>query len=136
MILQFNTAKEKVEQEYHYPLNLLNADKIGDLTVKGKDFYIIEQNGETGPASYHKVFRFRLNELDEEGKLKKKLILDLVKLKYDFADKVEGLAILDNGSIAILNDNDFGLTGEWNKANGEATKDPEKKSILGIFPQP
>lgn len=136
LIFQFNTAKEKVEQEYHYPLNLLNADKIGDLAVKGIDFYIIEQNGEIGPASYHKIFRFRLNELDEEGKLKKKLILDLVKLKYDFADKVEGLAILDDGSIAVLNDNDFGLTGEWNKAKGEATKNSEKKSILGIFSGP
>ena len=136
LIFQFNTAREKVEKEHLYQLNLLEADKIGDLTVKGDDFFIIEQKSETGPLSYHKVFQFKLTNIDDQGYIQKKLALDLVKLKYDFAEKVEGIAILDDGKIAIINDNDFELTGEWDKKKGKAKTDPDKKSFLGIFPKP
>ena len=130
-LLEFDTKAEKVTREFFYQFSE-KAEKIGDLYLQGEDFYAIEQNSETGPKSIHKIFRFRLENADSQGGLKTELVLDLVKEGYDFADKVEGLAVLGNGHIVIINDNDFGLTGDWNAKSGKATIDKSRKTILGI----
>ncbi len=131
-LLEFDTQTESVTREFFYPLSD-KAEKIGDLFLKGDDFYVIEQNSETGPKSIHKIFRFQLEDLDTHGFLKTELVRDLVKEGYDFADKVEGLAVLSNGNIVIVNDNDFGLTGQWDPQSGKAAIDKSKITILGIL---
>lgn len=131
-MLEFDTRSEKVTREFFYQLSE-KAEKIGDLYLQGKNFYVIEQNSETGPESIHKIFRFHLEDADSQGLLKTDLVRDLVEEGYDFADKVEGLALLSNGHFVIVNDNDFGLTGDWDANSGKATIDKSRKTILGIM---
>lgn len=50
-------------------------------------------------------------------------VLNLPSIKYQSSDKPEGIAVLPDGSIAVLNDNDFGLAGAGITDN----------SILGII---
>ncbi len=123
-LVEFDPATEKVTREFLYPLDSLDADKIGDLSVtKDGTFYVIEQNSLTGPDSFHKIFSFKLGNVHL---LQKKLELDLTKAGFDFADKLEGLVVTDN-YFFIVNDNDFGLTND--------TFDPDRKSYLGVFPR-
>lgn len=123
LMLEFNSASEKTERIFTYPLEA-SADKIGDLVMRNNKFYVIEQNGGTGPESFHKVFQFDL-EKSQGLRVKKDLAVDLVKVGYDFADKIEGLSVLNDGSIVIVNDNDFGVDGD--KIN------PLRKTIMGII---
>lgn len=121
VFIEFDSVTEKVIKEFSYPLDAA-ADKIGDLVLVGAEFYAIEQNGNVGKDSFHKVFRFQLGN---EISLKKELKVDLVKVGFDFADKIEGLAVLEDGSIVIVNDNDFGIENN--------VTDPLRKSFLGII---
>jgi len=118
-MMEFDPSSETVTREYLYPLESMKADKIGDLTVTSDGtFYVIEQNTETGPESFHKIFSFKLAGSYE---VEKKLEVDLVKEGFGFADKLEGLVVTDDYFI-VVNDNDFGI--ENNKFN------PERKSWI------
>lgn len=134
LIFEFNIHTEKVERSFYYPLDSLKADKIGDLDFRNGKFYIIEQNSQVGPESFHRVYEFELSSADMNGLLTKKLRADLTKLGFDFADKLEGLAVMPDGRLSVVNDNDFGLSGKWSDKSGEAPLDPDKKSVLGIIP--
>lgn len=121
-IMEFDPHTETVTREFLYPLDSMNADKIGDLTVSSDGtFYVIEQNSETGPQSFHKIFSFRLGG---SYQLQKKFEVDLVKEGFDFADKLEGLVVTDDYFI-VVNDNDFGI--ENNKFN------PQRKSWIAFI---
>lgn len=133
LVFEFNTITEKVERQFYYPLDSMKADKIGDMDYRNGKMYVIEQNSSTGVDSFHKVYEFELDSIKENDQVAKNLTLDLVKEGFHFADKLEGLSILPDGSISVLNDNDFGLSGEWDKKSGTAPQDSSKKSILGIY---
>lgn len=70
----------------------------------------------------------------------KKLHVDLAQAGYASVQKIEGLAVLDSGRLAVVNDNDFGVagividntTGKFTIAPGYA---PEEE-ILGIINVP
>jgi hypothetical protein len=121
-LMEFDPSTETVRREFLYPLDSLNADKIGDLAVNidGK-FFVIEQNSEIGSQSVHKIYSFMLAGAYQ---LEKTLEADIVKEGFDFADKIEGLVVTDDYFI-IVNDNDFGL--ENDKFN------PERKSWIGFI---
>ncbi len=123
-LVEFDPATEKVTREFLYPLESVDADKIGDLSVtKDGTFYVIEQSTLTGPDSFHKIFSFKLGNVHL---LQKRLELDLTKAGFDFAEKLEGLVVTDD-YFFVVNDNDFGL------ANDKF--DPNRKSYLGVFPR-
>lgn len=123
-MVEFDPTKEIVTREFLYPLDSLEADKLGDLAVtKDGTFYVIEQNSLTGPQSFHKIFSFKLGNLHL---LEKKLELDLTKAGFDFADKLEGLIVTDD-YFFVVNDNDFGLTNDKFDSN--------RKSYMGVFPR-
>ncbi|MBD2315171.1 choice-of-anchor I family protein [Desertifilum sp. FACHB-1129] len=112
------------------------SDKIGDAVALGNgQFLVIERDSGFGQTSQKKVFRINLNEATnlqtlpstvlEAGEtfdsltpaqlatknikpVPKEIYADLTALGYDFTDKPEGLALIDEGTIAVLNDNDFG----------------------------
>jgi len=52
-------------------------------------------------------------ELTDRGinSVSKSVYADLTALGYSFTDKPEGLALVDENIVAVLNDNDFGETG-------------------------
>lgn len=102
-ILEFDPTSKK-SQIYTYNLENQNADKIGDAVALGnKSFLVIEQNSKVSKDSIKKVFKIKI-----EGKIiKKTLLFDLAHLGYDFADKIEGITVIDQNTIAVVNDNDF-----------------------------
>jgi len=123
-IMEFDPGTETVTREFLYPLDSMDADKIGDMSV-GSDgtFYVIEQNTETGPNSFHKIFSFKLGG---SYQVEKQFEVDLVKEGFSFADKLEGLVVTDDYFI-VVNDNDFGI--DNNKLN------PNRKSWIAFIPR-
>jgi hypothetical protein len=108
-LIEFNSVTEKVERELFYPLDSKKADKIGDMVFSQGFLYILEQNDEVGDNSFHKVYKVELSSFDKPERVNKILVKDLVKAGYSFAEKIEGLTVINDQEIAIVNDNDFGV---------------------------
>lgn len=145
----FNTKTRMYEGEYLYPLTHKNVDKIGDLTmINDNEFYVIEQSSDTGPDSVHLIYKVDLNkatnlvktlllERDPETYSQKELLakvtpatkilaVNLVKTGYSEFEKVEGLTIINDTTLAVINDNDFGV---------DNNKIIDRKTVLGIVAQ-
>lgn len=105
---------DKLVKELRYPMNTKEADKIGDMTFMDPEtLLVIEQNSKMGPKSFHKIFKVKLptqsSELMPGLFLAKELFLDLVASNYLDYEKVEGLTVIDQRHLAVVNDNDFGV---------------------------
>lgn len=113
------------------------VDKIGDAVYTGNGkFLVIERDSEGPAATYGKKYVFEIdinyatnilstvfapNELEELSAdeiaaqsilpVHKNKVVNLPTIGYQSSDKAEGIALLPNNEIAILNDNDFGLAG-------------------------
>lgn len=75
-------------------------------------------------------------ELSSQGinPIKKLLHVDLAQAGYNNVEKVEGLAIIDANTIAVLNDNDFQVAGITINEDGTFTPDPDPEAIvLGLI---
>jgi hypothetical protein len=142
----FNTKTRKYEAEYLYELKNRKVNKIGDLQmINDKQFFVIEQNGETNSESVHNIYQVDFSkatnlvkkplkkrpELVRERNLprgfkfvEKTLVIDMVQEGYSEFEKVEGLAMIDSKTLAVINDNDFGIV------NGKLGMRP---SVMGIF---
>lgn len=128
----FNTKTRMYEAEYLYPLTQKKVDKIGDLVmIDDTHFYVIEQNGDTGKDSVHLVYKVDLTTatnlvksplardpetypstelLVQVKPAQKALVVDLVAGGYSDFEKIEGLTMIDDKTLAIVNDNDFGVS--------------------------
>lgn len=133
LITEFDPLEERVTRSFYYPLESMEADKIGDLAHHKGKLLVLEQNSLTGPKSFHRIYEIDPNKTQQMGEAKKTLFLDLVSAGYDFADKVEGMIMVDDHHIAIINDNDFGLVGHIDATTQTAVIDPKKKSRLAII---
>ena len=117
--------------------------------------YVLERDSAIGPDSQKYVFHIDLasgtnihgmdepmpfESLDEAQLLEqgiipviKTLVINLAAAGYDFADKPEGLALLNEDIFAVLNDNDFGLVGSFDLATGLLDDNPSLQTpLLGI----
>ena len=142
----FNTKTRMYEAEYLYPLTHKKVDKIGDLTmISDTEFYVIEQNGDVGVDSIHLVYKVDLSKatnlvkspleqnpetysqkdlLAKVTPVAKTLAVNLVKAGYNEFEKMEGLTIINDKTLAIINDNDFGV---------EDNKIIDRKAVLGLI---
>lgn len=146
-ILEFDPATGTTTGQYVYELELGGSDKIGDaVAIGGGRFLVLERDDATGPSAQKKVFTIDLSgatningtaiadattgvtieSLDTAGlasnnvtPVSKTLYVDLVAAGYEAYDKPEGLALVDNDTIAVINDNDFGLAGGLDPATGQ-----------------
>jgi len=149
-LVEFDPNSETVTAEYSYPLNEEGVDKMGDLSVlpNSTSFLAIEQNSKTGAAGIHNIQAFHLEEkangpLPEKtpwdqlqtkaGLLKLKKLVGLTETGYDFAEKVEGLAVISDTQIAVLNDNDFGVNGDFDLGAQKVPLTQNRKSKLGVI---
>ena len=151
-ILEFDINSKTTTAEYLYRLEGNGSDKIGDAVALGNDqFLVLERDSAIGVNTQKKIFHISianatdltnldptivgpggtLESLDSDGlpveginPVRKNLFCDLAKLGYDFADKPEGLALIDNNTIAVLNDNDFGLLGSFDINTGLLDPNP------------
>lgn len=113
------------------------VDKIGDAVYTGNNtFLVIERDSEGPTVTEGKKLVFEINligatnilnlplsagtlELNSADELAnlgikavhKTKVLNLPSVGYLGSDKTEGIAVLPNNKIAIMNDNDFGLAG-------------------------
>ena len=111
-----------------------NVDKIGDAVYAGDGkFFVIERDSGTDSLSQKPIFEIDLtgatnlqtdrfsplagltleqhtpDQLQEAGiqPVNKVKVTNLPSLGYVPSDKPEGLALLEDGTLAVLNDNDF-----------------------------
>lgn len=108
---------------------------------------MIEQNGDVGADSVHLIYKVDLSKatnlvksplehnpetyaqkdlLAKVTPVAKTLAVNLVKAGYHEFEKMEGLTIINGKTLAIINDNDFGV---------QDNKITERKAVLGIIAQ-
>ncbi len=148
-ILEFDPIREVVTKEFFYPLIVDGVDKIGDLAVWNNQLIAIIQNSKTGAKSYHMITNWQLDDKNELSEPIEKMdfaeiqnkkltvvphdLINLVSIGYDFAEKIEGLATISENEIAVINDNDFQISGELNAKEGSVGFDRKRESVLGII---
>ncbi|WP_347339489.1 esterase-like activity of phytase family protein [Planktothrix sp. FACHB-1355] len=140
-ILEFDPNTKTTTAEYLYRIESLSSDKIGDAVSLGNGkFLVVERDDKSGAGAFKKVYQIDLNgatnlskadltklpasktietatldELTAAGikPVSKLLYVDLIAAGYDPGGdaKVEGLTLIDNNTIAVINDNDFGIGG-------------------------
>ena len=119
-----------------------DSDPIADIKKK---IYRFSLAGATNVNSMANVFpngktieQMTLAELATSGvtPLTKYLHIDLAT-NYNMTEKVEGLALVDCNTIAVINDNDFGVAGlTFNTATGTFNGYPSataEKPLLGLI---
>jgi hypothetical protein len=156
-LLAFDTRTQQSVGQYLYMLEGNGSDKIGDaVAVAENEFLVIERDSRTGPNSQKKIFHIdirsatNIHGMTEDVPLEsltvgellgrgitpvtKVLAIDLVEAGYDFADKPEGLALIGENTLAILNDNDFRLAGGFDLTTGLLDDNPDAQDVvLGII---
>jgi hypothetical protein len=127
-IVELDLETFKTSGEYFYP-NEIGVDKIGDMTpLPDHSMLVIEQNGKTGDESFKKIYRITLNGSDE--KVSKTLLVDLDKTPFREHEKIEGMAIVDATHIAIVNDNDFKISGTTDIKSGKTEMGEDESQML------
>ena len=163
-ILEVDPTTGEAVGEYVYFLEgSPGVDKIGDAVYIGDGkFNVIERDSGTDADSEKFIFEVDLTgatniistdlstatgsdtaleamtpeDLAAMGiqPVNKTQILNLPSIGYIAGDKPEGLALLDDGSLAVINDNDFGLLDEEISSDGSVPFNPEPtQTVLGII---
>jgi len=140
--------------QYLYEPESEDAGLIGDAIALGNgEFLVLERDEGSGPNAHKLIFHvslasatnlaelrvprdidaFSAEELAEIGitPVRKQLHADLSANGYHSHAKPEGLAMVNANTLAIINDNDFGITGALNMATGELEIDnvPEPSTL-------
>ncbi|MGF1502979.1 MAG: esterase-like activity of phytase family protein [Paracoccaceae bacterium] len=144
------------------------VDKMGDAVFLGDGkFAVIERDANVGPIADKPVFEIDISnatnlltagiefdgtleqqsaaELIEAGvvPVDKRKVLDLPEEGYFPSDKPEGLALLPDGRLAVLNDNDFGIEDATGRVpqiglisfDGEHGIDATDDDVIDIVPR-
>ncbi|MBC1221812.1 phytase [Nostoc sp. UCD121] len=139
-ILEFDIVTKQVTGEYLYRLEGLPAtDKIGDAVSLGNGKFAVVERDDNGTSAGNKlIYQIDLAEATNinnpanftlpVGKtieqltstelatanitpVTKSLIANAAQLGYTGVEKLEGLALVAPNTLALLNDNDFNITG-------------------------
>ncbi|MBX9254029.1 phytase [Desmonostoc muscorum CCALA 125] len=139
-ILEFNIVTKQVTGEYLYRLEGLAAtDKIGDAVSLGKGKFAVVERDDNGTSAGNKLiyqidlagatninnpvnFNLPVGKTIEQLTLAeftaanitpvtKSLIANAAQLGYTGVEKLEGLALVAPNTLALINDNDFNVTG-------------------------
>jgi hypothetical protein len=152
-VLAFDPVTEQTVAQYLYVIDGLGSDKIGDAVRVGPGrFWLIERDDATGLEAKKSLYEIDLAQatnlhalpdavVGPGGTLElmtpaelvlagiepvsKTLVLDLDEAGFDRADKHEGLALVGDGVVAVLNDNDYQLEGTFDTATGLLTPNPD-----------
>jgi hypothetical protein len=140
-ILAFDTATAETVGEYVYLIEGGAVDKIGDAVALSRtEFLVIERDAAFGPDAEKYIFHVdiasatNLQTVDvPQGMqlqsaaglamagitpVKKTLYVDLAEVGYQAGDKPEGLALIDDRTLVVLNDNDFGIGTTFSTTTG------------------
>ncbi|XQQ06391.1 MAG: choice-of-anchor I family protein [Leptolyngbya sp. IPPAS B-1204] len=162
-ILEFDVVSKQVTGEYLYILDDISAsssartDKIGDAVSLGNGkFLVVERDDRSGVNANKLIYEIDLQgasnisgqaptdktieqlsvaELAALGlnPVEKRLVTNAAAIGYTGVEKLEGLALVDQNTIAIINDNDFGIGGAETKGDGTLTNPTVPDAIkLGL----
>jgi hypothetical protein len=92
------------------------------------EFLIIERDGDIGANTKKLLYFAKLDP--SNNSFKKRLVLDLTKTGFHDIEKAEGLAVVDEYTVALVNDNDFGLAGPFDLKTGEVKIKTEPSYLL------
>lgn len=147
----FKDASSNSTKTYAYPIDFdtykkPGAAKLGDIVALNEhEFLIIEQgkqNGKMANLIYKVDFKGAedistklIQGLEPEffndgGQIKmahKTLLLDLKDIGWQ-AEKAEGLTVIDDHTLAIINDNDFGVA-----VKVEDSKNPQAEAVDYVY---
>jgi len=162
-ILEVDSTTGEATGEYIYFLEgSAGVDKIGDAVYQGDGkFYVLERDSGTTPTAEKFIFEVdltgatnilgtELSQATNENALEqmtpdglaemgvqavtKTKVLNLPSIGYVSGDKTEGLALLPDGSLAVINDNDFGILPEEIPLDGSVPFNPDPvQTVLGII---
>ncbi|HYX18834.1 MAG TPA: phytase [Nostoc sp.] len=139
-ILEFDIVSKQVTGEYLYLLEGLPAtDKIGDAVSLGNGKFAVVERDDNGTSAGNKLiyqidlagatninnpanFTLPANKTIEQlssaelvaaniTPVTKSLITNAAQLGYTGVEKLEGLALVAPNTLALINDNDFNVTG-------------------------
>ncbi|HAJ36138.1 MAG TPA: calcium-binding protein, partial [Chloroflexi bacterium] len=152
-ILAFDANSAQTVGEYFYRLDGDGVDKIADaVAAPDGSLLVMERNDATGASAHKRVYRIDIDaatnflgydlpsgvELQSDAGLAalgitpvaKTLVVDLAAIGYDRVDKPEGLALIDANTLAVINDDDFGVGGAFDPATGLIEENPTPTPIL------
>ncbi|MDZ7993443.1 MAG: phytase [Nostoc sp. EfeVER01] len=139
-ILEFDIVSKQVTGEYLYRLEgLPGTDKIGDAVSLGNGKFAVVERDDNGTSAGNKLiyqidlagatninnpanFTLPVGKTIEQltsaelataniNPVSKSLIANAAQLGYTGVEKLEGLALVAPNTLALLNDNDFNITG-------------------------
>ncbi len=140
-ILAFDTDSATTVGEYVYMIEGGAVDKIGDaVALSATELLVMERDSAIGPNAQKYIFHIDLSnatnlqeidvpqglQLQSEASLalariipvQKTFYVDLAAAGYTAGDKTEGLALIDENTLAVLNDNDFGISTVFSTTTG------------------
>ncbi|MEH2036097.1 phytase [Nostoc sp.] len=139
-ILEFDIVSKQVTGEYLYRLEgLPGTDKIGDAVSLGNGKFAVVERDDNGTSAGNKLiyqidlagatninnpanFTLPVGKTIEQltsaelataniNPVSKSLIANAAQLGYTGVEKLEGLALVAPNTLALINDNDFNITG-------------------------
>ncbi|MBC7815145.1 MAG: esterase-like activity of phytase family protein [Burkholderiales bacterium] len=153
-IVEFDPATETTTAEYLYVLDP-NTDRLGDAVGIGNGEFLLLDRDDLLPTeeeAFKYIYRINLEgatnlqtidpsvviesltpeELAGAGitPVQSEMLVDLVAIGFDMVTKIEGLTMIDENTLAIVNDNDFGLQGEFDPATGILTENPNPPPMM------
>ena len=155
-ILAFDTSAGQTVGEYFYRLDGGDVELIADaVAAPDGSLLVMERDEDAGAAAEKRIYRIDIDaatnflgydlplgvELQSDAGLAKlgitpaakTLVVDLGAIGYDQVDKPEGLALIDENTLAVINDNDFGVGGAFDPATGLIEENPQPTPVvLGI----
>ncbi len=96
-VIERDSGADPANKKFIYEIDFKGATNILGMNIMGMTGKTLEQHtpDELAALNIHPVYKHK--------------VLNLPSLGYLPSDKPEGLALLPDGSLAVLNDNDFGL---------------------------
>ena len=118
-IVEFNLETMRTNFEYFYPFENQKAKIYNFQAINDKSFLVIED---------HAIYKITLNGSDQN--VNKEFILDLAKTSLQKIEKVKGLAIIDHRRLAIINNNNFQISGKIDFETGVSPVALNKNELL------
>lgn len=123
-LFKYDTVHKKWS-EYVYPLDAASSGANALCWVNDSTLLVLERDGKF-PDKKHRVNKkiYQVCLTDSARPLKKTLFLDIVKRAPGYIhDKVEGMALIGDSVLCIVNDDDFGITSPRKPDNTIVEKD-------------
>ncbi len=147
-VLEFDPWRKKAKRQFLYVL-AKEGNLIGDaVATRNGKIYVIERDRDSGAGSFKRVYEISFDGATDISKLGnveekpldgispvgKSAVLDLVANGFTRWEKSEGLAMIDDHTLAVVTDNDFGLDGSLDMETGKAgTKDETTAFLLFAY---